>query len=99
MWTEAGRAFLCMVPMLLASGFGKTAYLVALGQGGFLYSSLFLPKNISGRLVMGSLMLALGLGFYLIGGAGAPNELLAVLFTFLVCLNLSFLSSWKIGGA
>jgi len=47
---------------------------------------------------MGSLILALGLGFYLIGGAVSPYPWIAVLFTFMVCLNLSFLSSWKIGG-
>ncbi|HUD10054.1 MAG TPA: FUSC family protein [Candidatus Saccharimonadales bacterium] len=76
----------------------KTTYLVALGQGGFFYSALFLPKKISARLVMGMLILGLGLGFYLIGGTVAPNPLLAVFFTFLVCLLLSFLSGWKIGG-
>ncbi len=98
MWTEAARALLCMLPMFIASGIGKTTFLVTLGQGGFFFSSLFLPKKVSGRAVMGSLILALGLGFYLIGGVVAPNPWLAVAFTFMVCLNLSFLTSWKIGG-
>src|SRR4051812_29023647 len=98
MWTEAIRAALCMLPMLIASAMGKTTFLVALGQGAFFYSALFLPKKISSRFVMGSLVLALGLGFYLIGGNVAPNPWMAVIFTFLVCLNLSFLSGWKVGG-
>ncbi len=98
MWSEALRALLCMLPMIAASGLGKTSYLVALGQGGFFYSSLFLPKKLSARFVMGSLILALGLGFYLIGGNVASNAWVALLFTFLVCLNLSFLSGWQIGG-
>lgn len=98
MWTEALRALVCMLPMFVAAGIGKTAFLVTLGQGGFFFSSLFLPSKISGRAVMGSLILALGLGFYLIGGVVSPNPWVAVIFTFLVCLNLSFLTSWKIGG-
>jgi hypothetical protein len=98
MWTEALRALICMLPMFVATGMGKTSFLVSLGQGGFFFSTLFLPKKISGRAVMGSLILALGLGFYLIGGAVAPNPWMAVVFTFMVCLNLSFLSGWTIGG-
>lgn len=98
MWSEAARALVCMLPMFAAAGLGQTAYLVALGQGGFFFSTLFLPKKISGRAVMGSLILALGLGFYLMGGAVAPNPWLAIAFTFMVCLNLSFLSGWTIGG-
>ena len=72
MWTEALRALVCMLPMLVMSGMGKTTYLVSLGQGAFFFSTLFLPKKIGARLVMGSLILALGLGFYLIGGAVSP---------------------------
>jgi hypothetical protein len=84
--------------MLVASGLGKTSMLVALGQGGFLYSSLFLPKKIAGRIIMGVLILTLGMGVYLIGGTVAPNPVLAVFFTFIVCVNLSFLSGWSLGG-
>jgi hypothetical protein len=98
LWTEALRALVCMLPMFIYSALGKTAFLVALGQGGFFFSTLFLPKRISARAIMGSLILALGLGFYLIGGVVAPNTWLAIIFTFLVCLNLSFLSGWTIGG-
>lgn len=98
MWTEAIRALVCMVPMFVATGLGKTAFLVALGQGGFFYSTLFLPKKMGGKIVMGSLILAFGLGLYLMGGTVAPNPVMALIFTFMVCLNLSFLSGWKVGG-
>lgn len=98
MWTEAFRALLCMLPMLVASGFSKTTYLVALGQGGFFYSSLFLPKKTMARFVMGALIIVFGLGVYMIGGTVAPNPIQAAVFTFLICLCLSFLSSWEIGG-
>jgi len=98
MWTEALRALICMLPMFVATGLGKTTFLVSLGQGGFFFSSLFLPKKTSGRAIMGSLLLGLGLGFYLMGGAVAPNLWMALAFTFMVCLNLSFLSGWTIGG-
>ena len=64
MWTEALRALVCLLPMIVATALGRTTYLVALGQGAFFVSSLFL---------MGSLIVALGLGFYLIGGAVAPT--------------------------
>ena len=99
MWTEALRAFVCMLPMFVYAGLGKTTFLVTLGQGGFFISTLFLPKNMGSRAIMGSLILALGLGFYLIGGAVAPNPILALIFTAMVCINLSFLSGWSIGGS
>ena len=47
---------------------------------------------------MGTLILALGLGFYLMGGDVAPNPWVAIFFTLLVCVTLSFLSGWKVGG-
>jgi hypothetical protein len=99
MWTEALRAFVCMIPMIVASGMGRTSALVTLGQGAFFYSTIFLPKRIFARVVMGSLVVALGLGFYLIGGIVAPNPWVAVIFTFFVCFNLSFLTDWKVGGS
>jgi len=98
MWTEALRALVCLAPMLVASGLGKTTYLVTLGQGGFLYSWLFLPDKLRGRLVMGIMLVGMGLAFYLVGGNVVQYPVLAVFFTFLVCLNLSFLSGWSIGG-
>ena len=97
-WSEAARALLCMLPMLVAVAIGQMTYVVALGQGGFFFSSLLLPRRISGRLIMGSILIALGMGFYLMGGTVAPLPVVAVIFTFFVALNLSFLTSWSIGG-
>ena len=97
-WSEALRALVCLLPMLVATALDRTSYLVTLGQGAFFFSSLFLPTRIAGRFVMGSLVLALGLGFYLVGGAVAPYPWVALVFTFFVSLNLSFLTSWKVGG-
>ena len=98
LWTEALRALVCLLPMIVATALGQTTYLVTLGQGAFFYSSLFLPRRLGARFVMGSLILGLGLGFYLIGGVVAPNPWVAVIFTFFVCLNLSFMTDWKVGG-
>jgi hypothetical protein len=98
MWSEAARALMCMAPMLVSVAINKTTYIVAFGQGGFFFSSLLLPKRIRGRALMGSVLVALGLGFYLIGGNVAPIAWLAVIMTFFVSLNLSYLTSWKVGG-
>jgi len=73
MWTEALRALVCLVPMMVATVLGQTTYLVTLGQGAFFFSSIFLPRRLGARFVLGSLVLGLGLGFYLIGGTVAPN--------------------------
>ena len=97
-WSEGLRALVCLIPLLVATALDQTTYLVTLGQGAFFFSTLFLPPRFSGRIVMGSLVVALGLGFYLIGGAVAPTPWIAVVFTFFVCVNLSYLSGWKIGG-
>jgi hypothetical protein len=98
LWSEALRALVCLIPLLVATALDQTTYLVTLGQGAFFFSTLFLPPRLSGRIVMGSLVVALGLGFYLIGGTVAPTPWIAVVFTFFVCVNLSYLSGWKIGG-
>lgn len=98
MWTEALRALVCLLPMLVATALDRTTYLVTLGQGAFFFSSLFLPRRLGARFVMGSLVLGLGLGFYLIGGTVAPYPWVALFFTFFVCLNLSFMTGWKVGG-
>jgi len=59
---------------------------------------------LRGRLLMGSIIVAFGLGFYLIGGNVVTRPWVAILFTFFVAINLSFLSGWqiedwKLGGA
>jgi hypothetical protein len=45
MWSEALRALLCMLPMFVFSAQGDTRFLVALGQGGCYFSSMFLPAT------------------------------------------------------
>ena len=74
MWTEALRALVCLMPMMVATALGQTTYLVTLGQGAFFFSSSSCPVRLGARFVLGSLVLALGLGFYLIGGAVAPTR-------------------------
>jgi hypothetical protein len=99
MWTEAIRAALCMLPMFVYVGLGDEKFLVALGQGGFFFSSLWLASRIGARFVMGTLLMTVSLGFYLLGGVVSPHAWVAIIFMFLVCITLSFLSGWKIGGA
>jgi hypothetical protein len=82
LWSEGIRALVCMAPMPVAYALGNTSHLVSLGQGAFFYSALFLPTRQRTRLLMGSIILALGLGFYLIGGNVVPTPWEAILFTF-----------------
>jgi hypothetical protein len=98
LWSEALRALVCMLPMFVYTGSGQTTYLVALGQGGFFFSSLFLPSRYASRFVLGALLMGLSLPFYLLGGTVAPDPVVAILFMFLVAIVLSFLSNWGIGG-
>jgi hypothetical protein len=72
--------------------------MVALGQGGFFMAAQFLPRKRSSRVMMGSLVFTIGLGLYLLGGNVADNPVQAVIVTFFVALNLSFLSGWSLGG-
>lgn len=44
LWGEATRAFLCMVPMLIAIILGQDSLIVPLGQGGFFYGAIALPQ-------------------------------------------------------
>jgi hypothetical protein len=96
--TEAFRALLCMTPMLVAAAVDQESYIVALGQGGFFMAAQFLPRRLGGRLVMGSIVLTIGLGLYLLGGNVAAHPAWAILVTFFVALNLSFLTGWPVGG-
>lgn len=98
LWDEAGRAFLCMLPMLVAPFVGLSAYIVALGQAGFFYSSLPLPQKRGTRLLIGSILATLGLGFYLMGGNVVFNPWLSIGFTFFLVINIALLSGWEIIG-
>lgn len=95
---EAIRAAICMLPMLVAFLLGQISLMVPLGQGGFYYSSLPLSKKRGMRFINASLLLALGLGFYLMGGNASTNPILTVILSFLVGLNLVLLVSWRVLG-
>jgi hypothetical protein len=97
-WGEAARAFLCMVPMLAAAILGQGSFVVPLGQGGFFYSAIPLPKPRGPRLLVASLLGAIGLGFYLLGGNVVFNTWLAIVFTFFVAFNLGVLSGYRVLG-
>jgi len=61
MWTEAFRALVCLIPPLLDSASGRATYLVTSGQGAF-FSARRGRRRAAGRIVSGSLVMALGLG-------------------------------------
>jgi hypothetical protein len=98
LWGEAARALLCMVPMLAAAILGQGSFVVPLGQGGFFYSATPLPKPRGLRLLVASLLGAIGLGFYLMGGNVVFHPWLAIIFTFFVAFNLGVLSGYRILG-
>lgn len=95
---EGIRSVICMLPMVGALLMGQTSVVSAMGQGGFYFAYLPLPQKTGQRFVMGSLLLTLGLGFYLMGGNVVFNPWLSVFFTFLVGMNLVFLTSWRLLG-
>jgi hypothetical protein len=98
LWGEATRAFLCMIPMLIAALLGQSSLIVPLGQGGFFYGAIPLPQARGPRLLVASLLTAVGLGFYLMGGNVVFNPLLSVVFTFFVAFNIGLLSGYNIMG-
>ena len=51
MWSEALRALVCLIPMLVATALGMTTYLVTLGQGAFFMASIFLPRKFKDTIV------------------------------------------------
>ena len=98
MWTEALRALVCLLPMIIATALGQTTYLVTLGQGAFFFSSLFLPRQNRRTVRDGLPGPRPGARVLSDRWGGRPTPWIAVIFTFFVCLNLSFMSGWKIGG-
>jgi len=95
---EGIRSVLCMLPMVGAMVLGQTSVISALGQAGFYFACMPLPKRMGQRLMLASLLMTIGLGFYLIGGNVVFNPWLAVFFTFLVGMNLVFLTSYRLMG-
>ena len=56
LWGEAVRAFLCMLPMLIAAILGQSSLVAPLGQGGFFYGAIPLPQSRGPRLLVASLL-------------------------------------------
>ena len=98
LWGEAARAFLCMLPMLIAALLGQSSLVPTVGQGGFFYGAIPFPLARGPRLLVASLLTAVGLGFYLMGGNVVFNPWLAVVFTFFVAFNIGLLSGFNIMG-
>ena len=98
LWGEALRSFLCMVPMLVAVIFSQNSHIVSLGQGGFFFGLIPIPQARGKRVLISSLLIALGLGFYLMGGNVVFNPWLAVIFTFFVAFNIGLLSGYAVIG-
>ncbi len=94
-WREALRAFMCMFPALVAGLTGNVGTAIPMGQAGFFYVLMSLPETKSRRLFTGSVIMTVGLGFYLIGGNVVFNPWLSLIFTFFVAMNIVFLTSWK----
>jgi hypothetical protein len=98
LWGEATRAFLCMIHILIALVLGQSSLIVPLGQGGFFYCAIPLPQARGPRLLVASLLTAVGLGFYLMGGNVVFKPLLSAVFTFFVAFNIGLLSGFNIMG-
>ncbi len=95
-WNTAIRAAICMGPMLVAYIAGYDSLLVPLGQGGFFYSTLPLPKKRIEKLMYIFLMLGVGMGFYLLGGTITIYPFISIIITFIVAVTIGLLSGGKI---
>lgn len=94
-YNNALRALLCMLPMVAAYFLGATSLIVPLGQGGFFSSTMPVARTKLERLVSMCLMIAPGLGFYLIGGNIADNFIYAMFFAFAIGLVCSLLTGFR----
>jgi hypothetical protein len=97
LWSEAIRAVLCLLPMLLADLFGKGSYIGPLGQAGFFVSAMFLPRTIDARLNLFLIVSTLGGGLYLLGGNVVDTPWLALVFIVMVGVMVSFMTAWEYG--
>lgn len=98
LWDEGGRALICMLPCLIFGLMGNYALAIPTGQAGFFFSSMPLPQKKSKRLLFASLMLTVGLGYYLMGGNVVFNPWVSIFFTFFLALNLALMVSWEVAG-
>lgn len=89
------RAFCCMLPMIGAYVSGQTSMIVPMGQAGFFYATIPVAKSRVERLIGMCLMIAPGLGFYLIGGNTAQYFWFAVIYAFAVGLSCALLTNFR----
>lgn len=94
-YNEALRTLFCMMPMVVGVFMGLGGPAISMGQAGFFYAAQPLSKKPFDRFTNGLIFLTFGLGLYLIGGNVVFNYWVALVFTFLVSLALSYLNGWK----
>lgn len=94
-YNNALRALLCMLPMVAAYLLGMTSFIVPLGQGGFFTSTMPVANTKLERIISVCLMIAPGMGFYLIGGNVADNFIYAMFFAFAIGLVCSLLTGFR----
>lgn len=94
-WNPAVRAAVFMLPMLVAYFTGHQNLVVPLGQGGFFYSTIFLPMRRLERIIYMFLFLSFGMGIYLLGGNVATEIILALVSTFVFIIAVGLLSGMK----
>lgn len=95
-YSEGLRTLACMLPMVVGIIIGLGGPAISMGQAGFFYAAQPLSSKPFERFTNGLLFLVFGLGLYLIGGNVVFNYWVAVIFTFLVSLGLSYLNGWKL---
>lgn len=94
-YNNAVRALLCMMPMVFAFLTDNVSWIVPMGQAGFFNSTMPLAKTRLERVIAACLMLAPGMGFYLIGGNTAEYFWFALLFALAIGLACSLLTNFR----
>lgn len=94
-WNPAVRAAIFMSPMLVAYFGGYQNMVVPLGQGGFFYSTIFLPMKRLERIIYMFLLLSFGMGIYLLGGNVAAEIIFSLVVTFVFIISVGLLSGVK----
>jgi hypothetical protein len=94
-WNPALRAAIFMLPMLVAYFLGYQSLVVPLGQGGFFYSTIFLPMKRLERIIYMFLLLSFGMGIYLLGGNVGAEIVFSLIITFVFVISVGLLSGMK----
>jgi hypothetical protein len=94
-WSDAIRAMLCMLPMVVAYFTGQHALVVLFGQGGFFYSMMPLEEKRAGRVLSLFILLGVGMGFYLLGANIVHNLWLSLFVIYMVSISVGLLSGYR----